>query len=89
MTDVYVYVSANQMEKQLLTLPGLSVCLSVYSVEGSAIHDALLEKSVEPPHKPKIMQVTQTAFISCHKQLLLTLHVNWGNNSIVTSTPII
>ena len=50
---------------------------------------ALLEKRVEPPHKPNIVQVTQTAFISCHKQLLLTLHVNWGNNSIVTSTPII
>ena len=49
---------------------------------------ALLEKRIEPPHKPKIVQVTQTLFISCHKQLL-TLHVNWGNNSIVTSTPII
>ena len=50
---------------------------------------ALLEERVQPLHKLKIVQVTQTAFISCHKQLLLAVHINWGNNGIVTSTPII
>ena len=50
---------------------------------------ALLEKRVELPHKLNVVQVIPTAFLSCHKQLLLTLRVNWGNNSIVTSNPII
>ena len=40
--------------------------------------DALKQKKVQPPEKPGIMQVscTDSVFISCHKQLLLTLHVN-------------
>jgi hypothetical protein len=39
---------------------------------------ALQEKRVKPPQKPKIMKVSSTdsVFISCHKQLLVTLHVN-------------
>ena len=39
---------------------------------------ALQEKRVKPPEKPKIVKVSSTdsVFISCHKQLLLTLHVN-------------
>ena len=44
---------------------------------------ALREKRVQPPEKPKIVKVSSTdsVFISCHKQFLLTLHVNCGNSS--------
>jgi len=49
---------------------------------------AVQEKRVKPPQKPKIVKVSSTdsVFISCHKQFLLTLH---GNNSFITSTPFI
>jgi hypothetical protein len=35
------------------------------------------EKRIKPPRKPKIVKVSSTdsAFVSCHKQFLLTLHV--------------
>ena len=52
---------------------------------------ALQEKRVKPPQKPKIVKVSNTdsVFISCHKQFLLTLHVNYGNNSFMSSTSFI
>jgi len=52
---------------------------------------ALQEKRVKPPQKPEILKVSSTdsVFISCHKQFLLTLRVNYGNNSFITSTPFI
>jgi len=52
---------------------------------------AVQEKRVKPPQKPKIMKVsiTDSVFISCYKQFLLTLHVNYGNKSFITSTTFI
>jgi len=52
---------------------------------------ALREKRIKPPVKPKIMKVSSTdsVFISCHKQFLLTLHVNYGNNCFIRSSPFI
>jgi len=52
---------------------------------------ALQEKRVKPPQKPKMMKVSSkdSVFISCHKQFLLTLHVNCGNNSFITRTSFI
>jgi hypothetical protein len=52
---------------------------------------ALQEKRVKPPQKPKIVKVSNTdsVFISCHMQFLLTLHVNYGNNSFMSSTSFI
>jgi len=52
---------------------------------------AVQEKRVKPPQKPKIMKVSSTdaVFISCHKQFLLMLHVNYGSKISITSTPFI
>ena len=52
---------------------------------------ALQEKRVEPPEKPKIVKVSSTdcVLISFLKQFLLTLYVNYGNNSFITRTSFI
>jgi hypothetical protein len=43
------------------------------------------EKRIKPPQKLKVVKVSSTdcVFISCHEQLLLTLHVNKGNTVTV------
>ena len=52
---------------------------------------SLREKRVKPQEMPKIMKVnsTDSVFISCHNQFLLALHVNYGNNSFISSSPFI
>jgi hypothetical protein len=51
---------------------------------------ALQERRVKPPEKLLIVEVSSTdpVFISCHKQLLLTLQGKLGNKSVITSTTV-
>jgi len=52
---------------------------------------ALQQKRVKPPQKPKIVKVSSTdcVLISFLKQFLLTLYINYGNNSFITRTSFI